>query len=607
MPDSTFPAGPAVSETIIAELCVVGGGMAGICAALAAARHGVKTVLVHDRAVLGGNASSEVRMWINGAYGRDAKETGLIEEIQLLNLRRNRHLSYPVWDTVLFELVGLQPNLTLILSCAVTDIEMAAPDRISAVRAWHLTRQRWIRVEAIMFADCSGDSVLRLSGAQTRWGREARCDFGESLALETADRKTMGNSILLQVREIDEADHVPFERPPWVHDFPLDHHRLAKRVQGDNFWWLEIGGEDDTIADADRTRNELYRMALGAWAFIKNHPDGRGHRWELEWIGALPGKRENVRYVGDHTMTQMDVEDCGRFDDIVCHGGWTMDDHPPAAFRHVGDPTTYHPAPSPFGIPWRCLYSINVRNLLFAGRNISATHMAMSATRVMATCATMGQAIGTGAAIALTEGLTPREVGQQRLRVLQGMLLEDDQYLPGFRRAVPGLARAASLTCSRGQAEALRDGIDRRLGEEDHWWKAVPGDWVEYRFEKPMAVGRVRIVCDTELHKPRVLPCSVPLRRKAAGMPTGAPKDLRISGQLADGTWTEITRVAGNHQRLIVVPVEGSWLAIRLTMDATWGNGESAFFAFDVGESVCSEWRRDAPWTSKPIRRSSGA
>jgi hypothetical protein len=284
-----------------------------------------------------------------------------------------------------------------------------------------------------------------------------------------------------------------------------------------------------------------------------------------------------------------------------------MDDHPPAAFLHRGAPTIFHPAPSPFGIPWRCLYSVNVRNLLCAGRNISTTHMAMSATRVMATCATMGQAIGTGAAIALRDGLTPREVGTQRLRELQSTLLDDDQYLPGLRRPIPTLAKSAKLLASRGDAAALRDGIDRRLGEEDHWWKAAPGDWVEYRFDGLREPGRVRIVCDTDLHKSRVLPCSVPLRRKIGGMPSGAPRDLRISGQRADGTWQDLAVVAANHRRLITVPVAGAWQAIRLTVDATWGEAETAFFGFDVGQPSSDGPFEAAPWTSKPVTRTSGA
>lgn len=608
MSNATLPAGPAITENLSADFCVVGGGMSGVCAALAAARHGLRVVLVQDRAVLGGNASSEIRMWICGAHGRDAKETGLIEEIQLLNLHQNRQLSYPLWDAVLYGAVAHHPNITLVLSCAVAEVEMAAPDRIRAVRGWHLTRQRWIRVEARQFADCSGDSVLRLSGASTRWGREARHEFGESHAPEVADRKTMGNSILLQLREIDPADHVPYEAPPWAHRYPLDHHRLAETAHGkDNFWWLEIGGVMDTQGDADRIRDELYKMALGSWAWIKNHPDGRGRRWELDWIGALPGKRENVRYVGDHTLTQQDVEGCGRFPDVVCHGGWSMDDHPPGAFQHVGPPTTFHPAPSPFGIPWRCLYSVDVANLYCAGRNISCTHMAMSATRVMATCATMGQAVGTGAAIAHRHGLTPREVGRQRIAELQATLMDDDQFIPGLARPLPELARTATLAASRGDAAALRDGIDRRLGEADHWWRAAPGDWAEYRFDAPRAPGRVRIVCDTELHKPRVLPCSTPLKRRAGGMPSGSPRDFHLEVQGADGAWRTVATVADNHRRLVVIPVDGVCTAIRLVLDRTWGDPDTAFFAFDCGAPVLGGQLPAAPWTSKPVTRTHAA
>ncbi|MBN8526143.1 MAG: FAD-dependent oxidoreductase [Planctomycetes bacterium] len=608
MTNATRPAGPAPIDTISADFCVVGGGMAGVCAAIAAARHGLKVVLLQDRAVLGGNASSEVRMWICGAHGRDAKETGIIEEILLLNLHQNYQLNYPLWDAVLYGAVAHHPNIELILSCAVTEVEMAGPERIRSVRAWHLTRQRWIRVEARQFADCSGDSILRLSGAQVRWGREARHEFNECHAPEVADRKTMGNSILLQMREIDPADHVPYRAPPWAHQFPLDHHRLSARgVGNDNFWWLEIGGVQDTQNDADRIRDELYKMALGAWAWIKNHPDGRGKKWELEWVGALPGKRENVRYIGDHTMTQTDVETRGQFNDIVCHGGWSMDDHPPAAFQHQGAPTVFHPAPSPFGIPWRSLYSANIANLYCAGRNISCTHMAMSATRVMATCATMGQAIGTGAAIAHRHGLTPREVGQQRLIELQSILLDDDQFIPGKARPIPELTRAATLTTSRGDGEALRNGIDRRLGESDNWWRAAPGDWAELRFDAPRAPGRVRIVCDTELHKPRVLPCSIPLKRKTGGMPSGTPRDFHIEAQGVDGTWRTIHTVSDNHRRLVVLPVDGIHTALRLVLDRTWGDAEAAFFAFDAGAPVLAAPLPEAPWTSKAVTRTSAA
>ncbi len=153
---------------------------------------------------------------------------------------------------------------------------------------------------------------------------------------------------------------------------------------------MEFGGVRDTIADADEIRDELLKIAYGCWEYIKNNPDGHAAEWELDWIGKLPGKRENVRYVGDHVLTQPEVEAGGHFPDAVCHGGWSMDNHHPEAFYYPGAPTVYHPAPSPYGIPYSCLYSRNIGNLFFAGRNISCTHMAMSSTRVMATCATRG-------------------------------------------------------------------------------------------------------------------------------------------------------------------------------------------------------------------------
>ena len=164
-----------------ADLCVVGGGLAGMCAAIAAARHGVRVALMHDRPVLGGNASSEIRMWICGARGENNRETGIIEEIALENLYRNPLRNYSMWDTVLYDKVRHEDNVALILNCSCTDLQMDG-NRIRSVKGWQLTTQTWHTVEADLFADCSGDSILApLSGAQFRMGREARREFGEDI------------------------------------------------------------------------------------------------------------------------------------------------------------------------------------------------------------------------------------------------------------------------------------------------------------------------------------------------------------------------------------------------------------------------------------------
>ncbi len=604
----SLPVGTAPTSTLTADLCVVGGGMSGVCAAIAAARRGSKVILLQDRPVLGGNASSEIRMWICGAHGRDAKETGILEEIQLENCYRNQQLNYSVWDTVLYEKARFQEGLTLLLSCAVCEVEMDG-DRIAAIKAWHLTEQRWVRVEAALFADCSGDSILRLSGAETRWGREARHEFGESHAPEVADRKTMGNSLLLQLREIDPADHRPFIAPEWAHRFDDSHRRIREngKPQGHNFWWIEIGGEQDTIAEADAIRDELYRIAFGVWAYIKNHPDGRGQRWELEWLGHLPGKRENVRYLGDHVLSQTDVESCGRFDDVVCHGGWSMDDHFPAAFEHDGPPTIFHPAPSPYGIPYRCLYSRNIANLFCAGRNISCTHMAMSSTRVMATCATMGQAVGTAAAIATAHGTTPRGVYERHLRELQNTLLEDDQYLPGRLRPLPTASIGATLTASHGDPAPLHDGLDRRIGDEGHWFHLPVGGWIEHRFAAPTTLGRLRLIGDSQLHRQKRMPCSWPLKGNQDVVPPPLPRDLTIAVERQPGVWEAVALLTDNRRRLIQVPLAGSGIAVRVTIDRTWGADQATLFACDVGVPVRDGAIAVTEWPSQVVHSHASA
>lgn len=565
-----------------ADLCVVGGGIAGLCAAVAAARNGSRVILIQDRAVLGGNASSEVRMWICGARGPDNKEAGILEEIMLDNYYRNPTLNYPIWDTVLYEKARFQPGLTMLLSCTCNDVSMEG-DRIASIRAWQLNTQTWHVVKARYFADCSGDSVLRISGAEYRWGRESRHEFGESHAPAVADGKTMGNSILIQLREIAEGEHRPFIPPAWAIQY--DESNLPNRPlkpEGHNFWWLEVGGTGNTIADTDTHRDELLKIAYGVWAYIKNHSDGRGRRWELEWIGALPGKRENVRYVGDHILTQNDVLAGGRFDDIVAYGGWPMDDHHPDAIHYPGEPTIFHKAPSPYGIPYRSLYSRNIGNLFFAGRNISATHMALSSTRVMGTTALLGQAAGTAAAVAARHGASPRGVYEHHLRELQATLMDDDSWLPGLLRPIPDICQEAQLFASVGDPEPLRNGIDRTLGKEDNGWWAAPGESVTYYFGSPMKLSTVRLVFDSNLHNLKRMPCSYPLKGydvKIPGMMTRA-FDLEILD--GAGQWQVAQRVADNHQRLVKLPLDVETAGLRLIPRASWGDERVHLFGFDA-------------------------
>ena len=290
------------TQTLEADFCVVGGGLAGLCAAVEAARHGVSTVLMQDRPMLGGNASSEIRMWVSGAHGRDHRETGLIDELMQENHYRNPEKNYSIWDGILYSLAKAEPGLTLLLNCSCLDCEKR-DSSILSVTGWQLSTQRYVRVSAKLFADCSGDSVLApLSGALYRHGREARAEFGEDITPVESDAKTMGLSLLLQARE--NTRPVPFIAPQWARHYTAED--LPGRLPNlddvcENFWYMELGGEQDSIGDSEEIRDELLKVAYGIWDWVKNAPENRekNQNWSLDGRGFLPGRRERRRSIGD--------------------------------------------------------------------------------------------------------------------------------------------------------------------------------------------------------------------------------------------------------------------------------------------------------------------
>ncbi|MBN1640035.1 MAG: FAD-dependent oxidoreductase [Anaerolineae bacterium] len=570
-------------QTHHVEFCVIGGGLAGMCAAIAAARHGTRVLLMQDRPVLGGNASSEIRMWVCGAHGENNLETGLIEEMLLENRYRNPLRNYSIWDSILYEKVRFEPNITLLLNCSCNALTLEG-NRIRSVRGWQLTTQTWHTVEAELFADCSGDSILApLSGASYRVGREARGEFGEDIEPEVADRKTMGMSCLIQARETAHPQR--FVPPAWANVYPTDAdlpHR-GHDLLNTNYWWIELGGEADSIHDTEAVRDELLKIAFGVWDHIKNRGDHGADNWVLDWVGFLPGKRESRRYVGDHVLTQNDVRSEGRFDDLVAYGGWTMDDHHPGGMRWAGAPTIFHPAPSPFGIPYRSLYSRDVANLFCAGRNISATHAALSATRVMATCATMGQAIGTAAAIAVRHALSPRGVYQGHIRALKQALMEDDCYLPWNQRQVPALTQRAALRASVGDPAPLRNGLDRPIGGADNGWRGPVGAWVAYAFENAQHVRRMRFVFDSDLNRPeKNQHANRTLDWQPVTVPATMTRAFRVEAEEESGEWRALIRVDGNYQRLVTLETDLHARAVRFVPEATWGAEDVHLFAWDI-------------------------
>ncbi len=586
-----------------ADLCVVGGGLAGLCAAVAAARGGSKVALVQDRPVLGGNASSEIRMWICGAAGDNNRETGILEEIELTSLWRNPDKNYAVWDGILYEFVKREPNITLLLNCSVFDAE-TRDGKIISVTGWQTTTQRFHTVRATYFADCSGDSVLApLSGAQYRVGREAASEFGEKTSQTEADRQTMGMSCLIQMRKTDRPS--VFIPPPWAKKLTPEALRLRTphmENSSENFWYLELGGNRDSIGDTEEVRDELLALAYGMVDHVKNSgtvPDA--DFWELDWLGFLPGKRESRRMVGPVILTQNDVLSGGRFPDTVAYGGWPLDDHHPDGFYHAGNPNVWGETPAPYGIPYRALYSVNVKNLFFAGRNISATHAAVSSTRVMATCALLGQAVGTAADIAREFSLSPHGVYEERLSLLQQRLMENGCFLPYRRREISDLCQNAALRCEGEPPENLNDlrsGADRNnrtLGDRDFRVALAAGKAATYVFDPPTRLKNIHLRFDADLNRD-TLPGDGTERKHTMRanrtqesptmrLPETLVKSYRLTAETADGQRLTLAEENNNLLGTVNLALPDRLLkSISFTPLSTWGNNTEkiSLFAFDV-------------------------
>lgn len=593
------------------ELCVIGGGLGGMLTAIAAARHGRKVVLMHDRPVLGGNCSSEIRMWVSGAGSRvrNLQETGIMEEILLENMKRNPERNFSIWDSILYEKVKFEENIELLLNCSCCDAVMDG-SRIQSVKGFQLTTYTWHEVEAEIVADASGDSILaELTGAEYRVGREAADEFREEFGLPVADRKTMGMSLMIQAKETDHR--CEFTPPEWAYTFHTDEemnnkpHHCLQNI-GTNFYWIELGGEYDSIHDTEIIRDELLKIAFGAWDHMKNHGDHGADNWELEWIGFLPGKRESRRYVGDYILTQNDVEQHPEFPDEVAYGGWQIDNHLPGGFfmsGKAGNHLQKRRLREPYGIPLRSLYSKNIENLMFAGRNISATHIGFSTTRVMGTVGVIGQAVGTAAAVALQYGMTPRQVCQEKIGEIQAHLLEDDCFLPHHRREIQGLSKKAQLSCDYGDCSVLHNGMERRIWGNDNGYFGRINQAVTYTFQEPTHISQFRLVVDSDLDReyvdgnPDALNISTVLfkplsyNRTTFGFPRCMVKSYRIEALNEEGQWETVYEDHENHQRFIRKPLDVTTTAIRFVplstyaseaMSETYGSGTAHIFAFEV-------------------------
>ena len=598
------------------DVLVAGGGAAGVPCALAAARCGARVILCQNRSVLGGNASSEVRMHIVGAdasggrgseLATEAREGGIIEEIRLDTAVRNPQRSPSMLDLIQYEKCRAEPNLTLMLNTTVTGVEMDGA-RITHALTQRQSTEDQFRIAARVFVDCTGDGRLGAeAGAPFRHGREGQDEFGEGRALSQRDNRTLGSSILMTARRHDRP--MPFVPPPWARRFTEEDLRLRSHATGGvdrgleyGYWWAEWGGQLHTIKDDEEIRDELLAIVLGIWDHIKNNtgPSATDHgadNWALDWFGFLPGKRESRRFIGQHILTEADVMESRAFEDAIAFGGWPIDTHPPegvdAPDQH---PCQQDPVPWLYDIPLRSCVSPTVANLMFAGRNISATHVAFASTRVMATCAVMGQGVGTSAAYAAGNQVDPAALAgdTQAMRAIQQRLLREDAYLVGCTNEEDGdVARQATISASSHQPEAPPQAVSsgqtravsgpkgapsgRSLPGPNRWMSDPASDlpaWLELRWDQPVRPAQIRLVFDTGMHRALTLTQS---DAYADRMEWGRPqsetvRDYRLEA-LVEGEWRSLVSVEGNYQRQRVHELEDPppAKALRLMVGATNG------------------------------------
>ncbi len=426
-----------------ADLIVIGGGLSGVCAAITAARDGIKVVLVQDRPVLGGNASSEVRLWALGATShmgnnnRWAREGGLINEILLDNLYRNKEGNPLIFDTILLEKVYNEDNITLLLNTAIYETQKVSDRRIGSVKAFCSQNSTSYILEAPLFCDASGDGIVAFqAGASFRMGAESPEEFDEGFAPNIEDYgNLLGHSLYFYTKDLGKP--VDYKAPSFAIDNAAELPRIRNYQLNDHgckLWWVEYGGRLDTIHQSEDIKFELWKVVYGIWDYVKNSgkfPDAEN--LTLEWVGTIPGKRESRRFEGDYMLSQKDiVEQRPHYDDIA-FGGWAMDLHPADGVYSKHNSCTQWHGKGIYTIPYRCYYSKDIDNLFLAGRIISASHVAFGSSRVMLTCAHGAQAVGKAAVLCSKNSWSPRTLADKdNIRHLQLELNKDGQSIPGI-------------------------------------------------------------------------------------------------------------------------------------------------------------------------------
>jgi hypothetical protein len=412
-------------QEIQSQLTVIGAGPAGICAALAAAKNGIDTVLISERPVLGGNSSSEFRVWTRGATGAGnlfAEEMGIWGDLKLVNLYRNPDANPIFWDEALLDAALAEKKLRLFLNTTVFRVDFQQ-DRVISVSGVQLGTEKELTFTSDYYIDSTGDGSVAVKA-------------GMKYSVGTAEG-TLGSSILYYTKK---ADHpVSFIAPEYAYSFDkikqLRNHGgriISEKMSGSDCWWFEYGGTMNTIQDEQEITIELKKLVMGVWNYIKNSGKFNADNYTLEWIGNIAGKRESRRIQTRTQLKASDIHANMNFLDAGFYGGWYIDSHPPGGINDSEEQNCIQRPVNAYPIPLRCLYG-EVKNLIVAGRIIGTDNEAFFSSRVMNTCALSGQAAGTLAADCIQKNIALDELqGNDFVRV-QKQLIKDDMFIPGTR------------------------------------------------------------------------------------------------------------------------------------------------------------------------------
>ena len=575
------------------DVIVVGGGMTGLCAAIASARHGAKTALVQDRPVFGGNGSSEVRMHICGASNnmrkRDAEETGILRELLLENRRNNDYYNWSVWDRILHTAVKEQENLSMFLNTTMFDCDTEGK-RVKSIKCYQLTTEIEWTLSAPIFCDCTGNGTLGyMAGAPYRTGTECKAEFNEPHAPDEPDNERMGNTLLFKA--VNRGKPVKFVAPKGSYKFTEKQLRYRKHADLiddagkklaeeadellDNmddatkslvtdsycvdygYWWIELTGEKaDIIEEYEDIRDELIKCVYGIWDHIKNDGNHGAANYDLEWVGMLPGMRESRRLVGDYMLNENDLINNEVFPDAVAYGGWAADKHVARGlFDFDKMPSEIYDFDGLYTIPYRSYVAKDMENLFISGRSLSASRLAMASSRVMGTCAVGGQAVGTAAAMCKKYGCDPRGV-MEHMTELQQTLLKDDCYIPGYKNEdAADLALKATVTASSEKlpAENVINGVARGVGDNQNCWQsngiAQGGEALTLKWDAAQEVSQVRLTFDPNLnHCIKLTMSSHRMAEQGTGVAPELVQDYDVLLKKGGEVVAE-KQVRGNYQR----------------------------------------------------------